>query len=68
MFRLKVCGITCIEDALLAQETGVEAIGLIFCSSPRQVTMEQARNITSHLSPGICKIGVFRNPAPEECG
>lgn len=66
MFRLKVCGITCIEDALLAQETGVEAIGLIFCSSPRQVTMEQARKITSHLSPGICKIGVFRNPAPEE--
>lgn len=66
MFNIKVCGITNPEDALLAQESGAEAIGFIFCTSPRQVNKAQVCRITSSLSSGIVKVGVFQNASSGE--
>jgi phosphoribosylanthranilate isomerase len=60
--RVKICGITRVEDALLAEQAGADAIGLIFAKgSRRQVTAEAAREITHAVGPRLLRVGVFRN-------
>lgn len=60
--RIKICGITRLEDALLAVRLGVDAIGLVFYpDSPRFVSVDTARRITSILPPFVSKVGLFVN-------
>jgi phosphoribosylanthranilate isomerase len=60
MTRVKICGVTTVEDALLAVELGAFAIGMILWpGSPRCVTAAQAREIASALPAGIESVGVF---------
>lgn len=60
--RSKICGITRVEDALIAAEAGADAVGLVFYSkSPRAVTFRQAREIVSALPPFITTVGLFVN-------
>ena len=64
MTRIKICGITRPEDAILAVESGADAIGLVFAKSPRQVTVRQARQIVAALPPLFPAVGVFVNARP----
>ncbi|MGI9049616.1 MAG: phosphoribosylanthranilate isomerase [Rubrobacteraceae bacterium] len=66
MVKVKVCGITNVEDALVAYESGADALGLIFAEIPRRVGVEQAADISSVLPDDILKVGVFVNAEPEE--
>jgi phosphoribosylanthranilate isomerase len=67
MFRIKICGITNVEDALMAAEAGAEAIGLNFFSgSKRFVGVNAAEAIADALPAGISKVGVFVNEEPDE--
>jgi phosphoribosylanthranilate isomerase len=59
MTKVKICGVTNLEDALAAIESGADALGFVFAPSPRQVTTSVARDIVSQLPPFICKVGVF---------
>lgn len=57
--RVKICGITRIDDGLIAARAGADAIGLVFAQSPRQVKPEQARAITAALPPFVTVVGLF---------
>lgn len=63
--RIKICGITRVEDALTAAQLGVDAIGLVFYEqSPRAVTIAQAQRILQALPPFITTVGLFVDAAP----
>lgn len=64
--RVKICGVTSVADALLAQEAGADAIGVVFYEpSPRCVAIDQAREIALSVGPFVTLVGLFVN-APAE--
>ncbi|MGB7264776.1 MAG: phosphoribosylanthranilate isomerase [Terracidiphilus sp.] len=56
---IKICGNTSLADAQVAAESGADAVGFVFATSPRQVTPDQVADIVPHLPPAVEKIGVF---------
>jgi phosphoribosylanthranilate isomerase len=62
---IKICGITNVEDAQRVVDLGANALGFVFVpSSPRNVGLEIAASIISHLPSTITKVGVFVNEQP----
>ena len=60
--KIKICGITKKEDALLCSEYGTDAIGFIFYpESKRYIAPDIAKDIARSLPPFLMKIGVFVN-------
>lgn len=60
--RVKICGITRVEDACAAIDSGADALGLVFCSkSPRYVELSVAANIARTIGPFVTIVGLFVN-------
>lgn len=60
--QVKICGVTRVEDAVVAVESGADAIGLIFyAGSKRFITPKAAANIISNVSPYTTIVGLFVN-------
>ena len=67
MTRVKICGITRVEDGLACAQLGADAIGLVFYApSPRHVSVAQARAIMAALPPFITTVGLFVDADPAE--
>lgn len=65
--RVKICGITNVEDALAAVDAGAHALGfMFFAGSKRHVSLPQARDIIRALPPFIARVGVFVNGTDNE--
>jgi Phosphoribosylanthranilate isomerase len=65
--RVKICGITRIDDALAAANAGADAIGLVFWrGTPRKVEFEQARAIAAAVPAFVTVVGLFVDPQPAE--
>ena len=65
MLKVKICGITNLEDASLAVRLGADMLGFIFASSPRRTSPEVAKDILRQVPPFIKSVGVFVNEDPE---
>lgn len=64
--KVKICGITNVEDALAAVEAGADALGFVFHrESPRCVVLEVVRRIVAQLPPFVSPVGVFVNEDPK---
>jgi phosphoribosylanthranilate isomerase len=66
-WRVKICGVTCAEDALAVAAAGADAIGLNFYpQSRRYVEPGQAASILAAVPAGLWKVGVFVNATAEQ--
>lgn len=62
MVRVKICGITSLDDALMAAEAGADALGFVFFEkSPRFVPVEVVAGIVAKLPPFVQTVGLFVN-------
>lgn len=65
MLRIKICGITRREDALIAAELGADALGFVFYpGSPRCISPEHAAEISEQLPAHVARVGVLVDPSP----
>ena len=67
MFRVKICGITSVDDALAVASSGADAVGLNFYApSARFLEIETAQAIVEALPPEIVKVGLFVNAGEDD--
>ncbi len=60
--RVKICGITSVQDALTAVKHGADAIGLVFYApSSRNVSIAQAKEIARQIPAFVSVVGLFVN-------
>ena len=58
--RIKICGITNLQDAKVVIDEGVDAIGLVFCeNSPRYINISRAKEIVENTTPFVNCVGLF---------
>ncbi len=57
--KIKICGITNLDDALYSAQAGADALGFIFASSPRKVEPATVREIVKKLPVFVTPVGVF---------
>jgi phosphoribosylanthranilate isomerase len=67
MIKVKICGVTNYDDALLVTNLGAEYIGFnFFKDSPRKVSVKMVKDVSAKLPPFVSAVGVFVDEDPAE--
>jgi phosphoribosylanthranilate isomerase len=64
--KIKICGLTRIEDVENAVAAGVDAIGFVFTASPRRVSAQQAAQLCRFVPDDVLRVGLFLNQSRDE--
>jgi|SRR5680860_95467 len=65
--RVKICGLTRVEDVKAAVANGADALGFVFYEpSPRAVTVGQVELLARHVPAFVSVVGLFVNPSEEQ--
>lgn len=65
--KVKICGLTTVDDALAAVAAGADLLGFVLWEkSPRHVSVETARDIARRLPPAVSRVGVFVDAPVEQ--
>ncbi|MCP4045311.1 MAG: phosphoribosylanthranilate isomerase [Gammaproteobacteria bacterium] len=59
--RIKICGLTRVEDVKSAIEAGADAVGFVFTKSPRRISVETAIRLVDYVSGDVLRVGLFLN-------
>ena len=65
MIRVKICGMTSLDDVRACAAAGADALGFIFAASPRRLSVESARALIDAAPPFVTTVGVFANDDDE---
>jgi len=66
--RVKVCGLTRVEDVKSAVDAGVDAVGFVFAKSPRRISVETAIGLVNYVPKGVLRVGLFLDQERAEIG
>lgn len=61
---IKICGLSTLEDVDAAVAAGADAVGFVFATSPREVTLDAAKRLRDRLAGRAQLVLVMRHPAP----
>lgn len=64
--RVKICGIRHAADAEAAVRSGADAVGFVLSTSPRRVSILEARALAAEVPPFVATVAVLSNPRPRE--
>ena len=56
---IKICGLTRIEDVEAAVRAGADALGFVFTTSPRRISIDTAKRLSSYVPRGVLRVGLF---------
>ena len=57
--KIKICGLTRVEDVEAAVETGADAVGFVFAASPRRISIDTAKRLSGYVPRGVLSVGLF---------
>jgi phosphoribosylanthranilate isomerase len=57
--KIKICGLTRVEDVQAAVEAGAGAIGFVFTASPRRISIDKAIELSAYVPGGVLRVGLF---------
>jgi len=66
--KIKICGLTRAEDVQAAVDAGADAVGFVFASSPRLVSIETAVHLSAYVPEGVLRVGLFMDQSEPEIG
>ena len=57
--KIKICGLTRVEDVQAAITIGADAIGFVFTASPRRISIDKAIELSAYVPKGVLRVGLF---------
>lgn len=64
--KVKICGLTRVEDVQAAVKAGADAIGFVFAASPRQISIDTAIRLCSYVPRHVLRVGLFLDQGRSE--
>ncbi|QLY30500.1 phosphoribosylanthranilate isomerase [Nocardia huaxiensis] len=65
---VKLCGLRTEQDVAVAVEAGADAVGFVFTTSPRQIPVEEVRQLLEGVPPHVLSVGVVHGISAAEAG
>jgi len=59
--RIKICGLTRVEDVIQAVAAGADVVGFVFAKSPRCISVDTAIHLVNYVPKGVLRVGLFLN-------